>query len=229
MTRWQTGSPEIPEKTIRTFLVTILTDSGKHISTTAEFANNAWLEWSDDSYIPEDESEDGKLWNGWMEIKYSTSDDETYVQLKSNVIAWAPMPPPFTPGQQTIDQDFSLALFKASDAHKTAVMQKPTVTRGDGIEWSQRECFWMSMAAQDGFCAGARWMREQWLPLTLGHITETKASTILLKQGWSATGVVLCDTTRGTRAIVDTGCVRWMDNHEFQALIHPVFSDPPKP
>lgn len=208
MTRWQTGSPEIPEKTMREFLITVEVN-GKHLTSTAEYANNRYVEYTDDSG-------DGEYYTGWLPAEIKP-------------IAWAPMPPPFTPGQQTVEQDFSLALFKASDAHKTAVMQKPTVTRGDGIEWSQQQCFWMSMSAQDGFCAGARWMREQWLPLTLGHITETKASTILLKQGWIATGVVLCDTTHGTRAIVDTGCVRWMDNHEFQALIHPVFSDSPKP
>lgn len=89
------GNPVIPEGTIRRHLVTCLGPDGQRFVQEGWFANQFWLEHSEEASVPEDEPLDergGKKWNGWMWRSSRESMDDIFGNIFETVVAYMEMP-----------------------------------------------------------------------------------------------------------------------------------------
>lgn len=86
--------PEIKKGTMKKFLITYETRDGKRGVKCAWYANEHWIEWSDDASPDDDDVDDdgGKRWTGWMEDRSTYHGDDYIMAVEETVVAWMPMP-----------------------------------------------------------------------------------------------------------------------------------------
>jgi hypothetical protein len=80
---------------MKKFLITYETANGKRGVKAAWFANEHWIEWSDEA-SPEDADVDddgGKRWTGWLEDRSTYHGDDYIMDVEETVVAWMPLPP----------------------------------------------------------------------------------------------------------------------------------------
>lgn len=98
MNEWiPTGTPPVLKGHRETYLVTVEQKNGERGVTTAVFANEYWMEWSDYACPPDDEIDDnnGKKWSGWMVDAVDSCGDDISLSFTGNVVAWMRFPEPW--------------------------------------------------------------------------------------------------------------------------------------